>query len=285
MKRWLIHLNDFVMGGLAIAAIVLAFQPDEGWVRDASIAIWLVFLFEYSVRLAFAKARWRFLRENIPDLIAILPYDYAARLHWDSLNGMHLDALRGARALRILRLLRFLRLVRGFSILWRINGVVQGVFRTNHLREVVLVASATIVAAGLGICLVPNETIREFGDGLWWSLTTAATVGYGEYAPVTTIGRLIAAALMLMGIGTLGMITGSIATYFLGQRGLANPHVRHIQKQLDGWEAMDRKERADVVRLLAVLAAEPDGSTSPELLCRARPEEFGAMQGHPGRGA
>ena len=54
----------------------------------------------------------------------------------------------------------------------------------------------------------------RFIDALWWSFVTASTVGYGDISPQTGLGRLIASILMLVGIGTIGMLTGTIATYF-----------------------------------------------------------------------
>jgi hypothetical protein len=76
----------------------------------------------------------------------------------------------------------------------------------------------------------------------------------------TGSGRIIAAILMLAGIGTIGMITGSIATYFLSPRGTRNPHVRHVQNQLGRWEKMTADERRQLGRILMALAhdAGPD---------------------------
>ena len=106
---------------------------------------------------------------------------------------------------------------------------------------------------GLLIRLVePGIVTAE--DGIWWSLVTATTVGYGDIAPKTSLGRLIAVLLMLTGIGTLGMITGSIATFFIGVRGARNPHIRHVQSQLDGWDEMSHTQRHEIGHVLMALA-------------------------------
>ena len=99
--------------------------------------------------------------------------------------------------------------------------------------------------------------IQSLPDGLWWSLVTAMTVGYGDLSPRTGEGRLIAAVLMLAGIGTIGMVTGSIATFFLGRRGSTNPHVRHLQHELDRWDAMTPHERQQLLHILEALARQP----------------------------
>lgn len=52
-------------------------------------------------------------------------------------------------------------------------------------------------------------------DALWWSFVTVTTVGYGDISPVSSFGRVIAGLLMAFGIGFIGMLTGTIATFFI----------------------------------------------------------------------
>lgn len=60
-----------------------------------------------------------------------------------------------------------------------------------------------------------NSNIDDIGDALWWAVTTITTVGYGDRYPVTAVGRLVAAALMVFGIALLGVLTASIAAWFV----------------------------------------------------------------------
>ena len=60
-----------------------------------------------------------------------------------------------------------------------------------------------------------NEKVRTFGDVLWMAFTTMTTVGYGDRYPSTTGGRLIAAALVLTGMGLFCLLTAEIATLLL----------------------------------------------------------------------
>ena len=55
----------------------------------------------------------------------------------------------------------------------------------------------------------------DFFDAIWWSFVTTTTVGYGDISPSTNIGRLIAAILMIIGIGLIGSLTSTITTYFI----------------------------------------------------------------------
>lgn len=63
--------------------------------------------------------------------------------------------------------------------------------------------------------MVEDSNIKNFGDGLWWAMTTVTTVGYGDKFPVTTEGRILAVALMIMGISLVGVITASVAAWFV----------------------------------------------------------------------
>ena len=62
---------------------------------------------------------------------------------------------------------------------------------------------------------VEGSNIKNFGDGLWWAITTVTTVGYGDRYPTTTEGRFLAVALMFMGISLVGVITASVAAWFV----------------------------------------------------------------------
>ena len=155
---------------------------------------WVVFAVDYVIRLALARRRGRFVARNVFDLVVI--------------------AVPMLRQLRVLRLVMVLVLINR-----RIQGRVRG-------QVVVYVAGATVlvgVSAALAVLhaerYAPDGTITHFGDALWWTMTTITTVGYGDFSPVTANGKLIAAGLMLAGIALLGVVTGSIASWFVEKFG------------------------------------------------------------------
>ena len=160
-------------------------------------ASWLSFGVDYAIRLMLADQRWLFVRTNVVDLAVIV--------------------------LPLLRPLRLLRLVALLSVLNRSTA--------NNLRgKVVLYASGgavlLLLCAGLAITdeerYAPGATIADFGDGIWWAITTMTTVGYGDRFPVTTTGRVIAAALMLGGIALLGVVTATLASWMVERVAEAN---------------------------------------------------------------
>jgi voltage-gated potassium channel len=63
-----------------------------------------------------------------------------------------------------------------------------------------------------------GSTILNYGDALWWAIATVTTVGYGDKYPVTAGGRGIAVVLMLVGIGLIGVLTATVASYFVEEK-------------------------------------------------------------------
>lgn len=60
-----------------------------------------------------------------------------------------------------------------------------------------------------------DSNIRTASDAIWWSFVTITTVGYGDFYPVTRLGRFVAAILMITGIGLFGTFTAYVASFFL----------------------------------------------------------------------
>jgi voltage-gated potassium channel len=63
----------------------------------------------------------------------------------------------------------------------------------------------------------PGGNIHNFGQGLWWAVVTVTTIGYGDHYPVTAFGQGVAVILMMVGISLIGVLTATVASYFVGQ--------------------------------------------------------------------
>lgn len=84
----------------------------------------------------------------------------------------------------------------------------------------IVIATATIaitVVTGIAMTIVDRENYPTIGSGLWWAVQTSTTVGYGDNVPTTVAGRLVAAFVMLVGIGFLTVITAAITSTFVSR--------------------------------------------------------------------
>jgi voltage-gated potassium channel len=79
------------------------------------------------------------------------------------------------------------------------------------------VSTSITVAAGLLMTVVDHDNFPSLGSGLWWAVQTVTTVGYGDHVPTTVSGRLLAALVMLLGIGFLTVITAAITSTFVSR--------------------------------------------------------------------
>ncbi len=99
--------------------------------------------------------------------------------------------------------------------------LIRSVFRRGNLGRFMVAASILVLNGAAIVYLVerhaPGSNIHTFGDSVWWSVVTVTTVGYGDYFPVTTAGRITAVFVMAIGILTLAVITAQVASSFVDQ--------------------------------------------------------------------
>jgi voltage-gated potassium channel len=145
--------------------------------------------------------------------------DRRAYLKWGWLDFLGsfplLLPLRIARLGRLIRAWRTLRLRRLSQVgedLDR-NRAESAALITVFLAIVVL-TTATVAVLEFE-SEVPQANIHSAGDAFWWAIVTLATVGYGDYYPVTAWGRVAAVALMTMGVGIFGVLASYLANLFL----------------------------------------------------------------------
>ena len=83
-----------------------------------------------------------------------------------------------------------------------------------------MIAIATVVVtvgSGALMTVLDHEKYPSIGSGLWWAIQTTTTVGYGDHVPATAARRLLAALVMLFGIGFLTVITAAITSTFVSR--------------------------------------------------------------------
>lgn len=170
------------------------------------------------------------------ELISIIPFD---------------DAFQGLRAVRLVRVLY---MVRVFIYLNRLYKRLGMILTTNSFHHMLWFTFSTIFTGAIAISYIED---MDIGDALWWSFVTTTTVGYGDIAPQSGWGRLVAVVLMIIGIGFLSSLTGTIATFFISggskeRPAYQNEAVAQIIQQLEHFSELDD---SDVRQIAAVLVA------------------------------
>ncbi|MGZ4381713.1 MAG: potassium channel family protein [Gaiellaceae bacterium] len=130
-----------------------------------------------------------------------------------------------------------------------LDGEIKRARSPRGAAVIIAVVTTTLtVGAGLLMTIVDHKEFGSVGVGLWWAVQTVTTVGYGDHVPADVVGRLLASAVMLIGIGFVTVITAAITSAFVAQareeRGTAPPsdQLAAIADQLDRIEkALDAR--------------------------------------------
>jgi voltage-gated potassium channel len=243
--RW-IHVTEWplaiagVLFVLCYAVEVLA-QPG-GTAEDILEAVifitWVSFVVDYIVRLSLAGDRLRWFIRHLPELLIVA-----------------LPVLRPLRLLRLLAVLAVLHRVAGQAIRGRVLA-----YTVAACLMLIFVASLAILDTERGS---DDATIRSFEDALWWSITTVTTIGYGDYAPTTLTGRMIAVGLMIGGISLIGVVTASIATWIVERVNETDEaNLAATKRQIDELHDEVRDLRADVAGLTRQLRRASEADTA-----------------------
>jgi voltage-gated potassium channel len=193
------------------ALLPLIIVPESGnWVGEVvGVTTWLVFLLDYVVH-ARHLVRYGRTRLGQFDLFVVV-----ATAPWFLLPGAH--AASFVVLLRLARLARLLMVSRGSRRL------------LDRVGRVAVVAVGVLVVASLVAYYAEHPTNPEFatiGDALWWGIVTLTTVGYGDIVPKTPTGRWAAVVIMITGITVLGVLAGSLASFFRLSQGDNGPAGR-----------------------------------------------------------
>ncbi len=182
---------------------------------------WLVFATEVVVMLCIVPRKRTWLRTHMLDVAVTVLTPPFAPAAW--------------QAGRLYRVLRLMRLLRVFSL--------RRLLSLEGLRLAAVAAVTTVVLGGIVVASI-ETTAREpwtTWDGIWWAVTTVTTVGYGGLEPHTDSGRIIASAIMLVGIGFIALLTAFIADRFIaGQEAKEDQilaELREIRARLERLEA------------------------------------------------
>lgn len=204
-----------------------------------------IFTVEYFLRWYWAPNRWHypFTIMAIIDMLVILPF--------------YFSQFFDLRSLRILRMIRMLQLLK----VYRYNRAMQSFFATirkvlPQLEIIGLVLVMVVTISSTAIYEVERDAqpdkFQSMGDALWWCVVTLATVGYGDLAPVTAMGRFIASVTMVIGLSIFGTFISLIGGAFITAMQDEEQHSLTISKsmyrRLKAWQN-DCGEPCDIEHL------------------------------------
>lgn len=199
-QLFMLALGLYVLAALGLQTFL---ELDESTHRILNVVddcVCLVFFLDFWGNLYFARSKWEYLKWGWLDLLSSLPT---------------LDIARASRLARVIRVLRALRSIRLIRLLADqiIHRRTDGAFFAIVLLSITLVLFSSI--AVLQFETAKESNIRTPEDALWWAFATITTVGYGDKYPVTTEGRVLAAVIMVAGVGMFGSFTGLVASWLL----------------------------------------------------------------------
>ena len=194
------------------------FQPFSGMLHAVELFTVGVFCAEYILRIWTAdllypdctplRARLRFLHsyDGVVDLLTILPFYF--------LDGF--IVFRMLRVVRIFHLFRINSQYDSFNVITSVLKEKRNQILSSVFIIVVLMFSSSLCMYGVEHDAQP-EAFRNAFSGIWWSMSTLLTVGYGDIYPVTVLGKTLAIFIAFLGVGVVAIPTGIISAGFVEQ--------------------------------------------------------------------
>jgi voltage-gated potassium channel len=195
----------------AILPIIVAFSratTDSGISIAVSVVSWAVFVIDLFVHMRYIRGYLR-TGQGIFDLVVVV-----LTAPWFLIPG-----LEGSEILQLARVARLLRIM---AVSPSARLIMQ------RLGQVGVFAGGMLLFSSWAAYIAEHATNPDFatyGDAMWWGIVTLTTVGYGDIVPITYTGRIAGVFLMVTGVATLGIISGTLATFFRSKPAKADASV------------------------------------------------------------
>jgi voltage-gated potassium channel len=190
----------------------------------AEWAFTILFTIEYALRIVSVREPRQYVLSalGLVDLASIVPT-------YLSLFFGGAQALVVVRALRLLRIFRVLKMPNYLSEAGRLTGALRASRRKIVVFVVTVLTIALIVGSLMHLIEGPENGFTSIPVGMYWAIVTLTTVGYGDLAPRTPFGQLVAAAVMILGYGIIAVPTGIVTAELVNlERGAAARAGRRV---------------------------------------------------------
>ena len=221
----------FIAVILLIPVIIIEYRNSEfiEYANYANWGIWIVFLLEYTHLLFLSENKKEYILNHKLELfIVVVSIPFVPQ---------GFESSRFLRFIRLPRLLSLFQLFRLAAVLAKFGTAIQTIFNSKGLRFIVYATIFLIIFFGF-LFYVSEPEVETYGDGIWWALVTITTVGYGDITPYTTLGRIVASTLMILGIGFIATLTAAVSAYFLSNFGDKETTLEDV---LDKLEKIDKE--------------------------------------------
>ncbi len=166
----------------------------------------VLFTLEYIARIVIVKKKWSYVSSffGIVDLLSILP-TYLSIVFTGTQSLVVLRSLRLLRVFRVLKLARYLTEATNLKAAMAASKIKIFVFIGTVFISVVIMGTLMYLIEGgtNGFTSIPRS--------IYWAIVTLTTVGYGDIAPQTVIGQMMASVIMIMGYGIIAVPTGIVS--------------------------------------------------------------------------
>lgn len=211
------------------------------------LIVLIIFIVDYFGRLILSEHKLIFIGEHIIDLLSIIPI----RIYLIGFRLVDLTVL-----INLELLIKIVMIIRLIILVLKFKSKIKESIKINRFIYVLILTTLVIIISAVIISLLEG---MSFGDALWWCFVTFTTVGYGDVLLATTIGRIVAVILMVVGIGFIGITTSTIAVYIINdgkwkaKKNFKGQLIENVKEKLNNFDDLSDTDIDDIYKTLKSL--------------------------------
>ena len=183
-----------------------------------------------------ARIKYIFSGSGIVDLLSFLPNYLPVFFPAGAVDAADLDARLGLQLIPGVRVIRILRIFRVNSYYDALNVITEVIRRKwDQILSSVFIIVMLIIASSLCMYSLEHEAqpevFKNAFSGIWWSVSTLLTVGYGDIYPVTVLGKMFSIIITFLGVGMVAIPTGILSAGFVEQYSLIKKSTDYLMEK------------------------------------------------------